>query len=47
VRQVVEQHGGTVAATAAPGGGTAMRVRLPRTETVLDVPAGESVPQAV
>ena len=34
VRQVVEQHGGSIAAVAAPGGGTSMRVRLPRAECV-------------
>jgi two-component system sensor histidine kinase MprB len=34
VRQVVEQHGGSIAAEAAPGGGTSMRVRLPRAECV-------------
>ena len=34
VRQVVEQHGGSIAAKAAPGGGTSMRVRLPRAECV-------------
>jgi two-component system sensor histidine kinase MprB len=34
VRQVVRQHGGTVAAERAAGGGTLMRVRLPGAETV-------------
>jgi two-component system sensor histidine kinase MprB len=34
VRQVVEQHGGSIAAEAAPGGGTLMRVRLPHAESV-------------
>jgi two-component system sensor histidine kinase MprB len=34
VRQVVEQHGGTIAATPAPGGGTLMTVHLPRAEAV-------------
>jgi two-component system sensor histidine kinase MprB len=34
VRQVVEQHGGTVSASAAAGGGTVMRVHLPRAETL-------------
>jgi two-component system, OmpR family, sensor histidine kinase MprB len=38
VRQVVEQHGGTIAASAAPGGGTAMCVQLPRAETLADEP---------
>jgi two-component system sensor histidine kinase MprB len=45
VRQVVEQHGGTVAATAAAGGGTAMRVRLPHTEPLAAEPEGTGVPQ--
>jgi two-component system, OmpR family, sensor histidine kinase MprB len=35
VRQVVRQHGGTVTAEPAPGGGTLMRVRLPGAETVV------------
>lgn len=43
VRQVVEQHGGTVAATDAPGGGTAMRVRLPRAEALPAAAATENV----
>ncbi len=30
VRQVVEQHGGTVALTSAPGAGTQVEIRLPR-----------------
>jgi two-component system sensor histidine kinase MprB len=34
VRQVVEQHGGAIAAEAAPGGGTLMRVRLPHAEAL-------------
>ena len=34
VRQVVRQHGGSVTAERAPGGGTLMRVRLPGAETV-------------
>jgi two-component system, OmpR family, sensor histidine kinase MprB len=34
VRQVVEQHGGSIAAEATPGGGTLMRVRLPSAECV-------------
>ncbi len=38
VRQVVEQHGGTIAAEAAPGGGTLMRVRLPHAEAVREDP---------
>ncbi len=34
VRQVVEQHGGSVRAEAARGGGTLMRMQLPGAETV-------------
>ncbi|HXA53943.1 MAG TPA: HAMP domain-containing sensor histidine kinase [Solirubrobacteraceae bacterium] len=34
VRQVVEQHGGSIAAEAALGGGTLMRVLLPHAEAV-------------
>jgi two-component system sensor histidine kinase MprB len=34
VRQVVEQHGGTILAAAAPGGGTVMRVELPGAEAL-------------
>ena len=34
VRQVVRQHGGTVTAERAPGGGTLMRLRLPGAEMV-------------
>jgi two-component system sensor histidine kinase MprB len=34
VRQVVRQHGGSVTAERAPGGGTLMRLRLPGAETV-------------
>jgi two-component system, OmpR family, sensor histidine kinase MprB len=47
VRQVVSQHGGTVAAEAAPGGGTIMRVTLPGAET-LQAPPGvdETKPSA-
>jgi two-component system sensor histidine kinase MprB len=45
VRQVIEQHGGTVAATAATGGGAAMRVRLPRAEPLAAAPESASVPQ--
>jgi two-component system sensor histidine kinase MprB len=42
VRQVVEQHGGSIIAEAAPGGGTAMRVRLPGAEAVLEEHAAEA-----
>jgi two-component system sensor histidine kinase MprB len=38
VRQVVRQHGGTVAAERAPGGGTLMRLSLPGAETVAPEP---------
>jgi two-component system, OmpR family, sensor histidine kinase MprB len=41
VRQVVEQHGGSIAAEAAPGGGTLMRVRLPRAEAVTESAVGD------
>jgi two-component system sensor histidine kinase MprB len=41
VRQVVRQHGGTVIAERASGGGTLMRLRLPGAETL----APESLPQ--
>jgi two-component system sensor histidine kinase MprB len=34
VRQVVRQHGGSVTAERAPGGGTLMRFRLPGAETL-------------
>ena len=44
VRQVVTQHGGSVVAERAPGGGTLMRLRLPGAETVdPDSPHGEGV----
>ena len=39
VRQVVEQHGGTIRAEAASGGGTVMRVELPRAESLPVEPA--------
>jgi two-component system sensor histidine kinase MprB len=38
VRQVVSQHGGSITAEQAPGGGTLMRLRLPGTETVTPEP---------
>jgi len=41
VRQVVIQHGGTVAAERAPGGGTLMRVRLPGAEPLEQASASE------
>jgi two-component system sensor histidine kinase MprB len=40
VRQVVEQHRGTILAAAAPGGGTVMRVELPGAESLPAEPAG-------
>jgi two-component system sensor histidine kinase MprB len=40
VRQVAVQHGGSVAAERAPGGGTLMRIRLPGAETVEADPHG-------
>ncbi len=43
VRQVIRQHGGSVTAEQAPGGGTLMRLRLPGAETV----APESLPSGV
>jgi two-component system, OmpR family, sensor histidine kinase MprB len=45
VRQVAAQHGGSVAAEPAPGGGTLMRLRLPGAETVKDQ-RNEPVPLA-
>ncbi len=49
VRQVVEQHGGSIVAEAAPGGGTLMRVRLPRAEPLAaqDAAAAPSYPATV
>jgi two-component system sensor histidine kinase MprB len=44
VRQVAEQHGGSIAAVPAPGGGTLMRLRLPGAETV-ERDASESASQ--
>jgi two-component system sensor histidine kinase MprB len=38
VRQVVRQHGGTVTAERAAGGGTLMRLRLPGAEAVVPEP---------
>jgi two-component system, OmpR family, sensor histidine kinase MprB len=39
VRQVVEQHGGTISAEGAPGGGTVIRMRLPSAEALPVAPA--------
>jgi two-component system sensor histidine kinase MprB len=41
VRQVVRQHGGSVTAEQAPGGGTLMRLRLPGAETVTPEPLAQ------
>jgi two-component system, OmpR family, sensor histidine kinase MprB len=38
VRQVAEQHGGSVSAEPAPGGGTLMRLRLPGATAVESLP---------
>ena len=43
VRQVVTQHGGTVAAEPAPGGGALMRVRLPGAEALEPQPDGQAL----
>ncbi len=42
VRQLAEQMGGAVAAEAAPGGGTLMRLRLPGLEPAGEEPDEES-----
>ena len=47
VRQVVAQHGGTVAAERAPGGGTLMRVTLPGVEPLDQGGVGETTAPAV
>jgi two-component system, OmpR family, sensor histidine kinase MprB len=49
VRQVIAQHGGTVTAESARGGGTLMRVLLPGAEAAPDVDAEQSAdsPQTV
>jgi two-component system sensor histidine kinase MprB len=44
VRQVVNQHGGTVVAERAPGGGTLMRVILPGAELLDQSSASEATP---
>jgi len=44
VRQVVTQHGGTITAERAPGGGTLMRIRLPGAESLDSAAAGEATP---
>ncbi len=46
VRQVALQQGGSVAAEPAPGGGTLMRLRLPRTEAVAELDAVYELPSA-
>jgi two-component system sensor histidine kinase MprB len=38
VRQVTEQHGGSISAESAPGGGTLMRLRLPNAGPVEPLP---------
>ncbi len=40
VKQLVEQHGGTVQAVARPGGGTEMRVRLPASVVLTQTTTG-------
>ncbi len=42
VRQVAVQHGGSVAAEPAPGGGTLMRLSLPGAESLASSPEGEA-----
>jgi two-component system sensor histidine kinase MprB len=46
VRQVVEQHGGTVSANAARGGGTVMRIHLSRAEALSGEPPAAGPPAA-
>jgi two-component system sensor histidine kinase MprB len=46
VRQVVDQHGGSVTAEPAPGGGTIMRMRLPAGEILDDAVEAELAPVA-
>ncbi len=41
VRQVAAEHGGSVTAEAAPGGGTLMRLSLPGAEALAPSPEGE------
>ena len=41
VRQVATQHGGSVTAEQAPGGGTLMRLRLPGAEALVGLDGGE------
>jgi len=43
VRQVAEQHGGSVTAEPAPGGGTIMRLRLPGCEPLDTEEAGAAI----
>ena len=45
VRQVVEQHGATISAAPAAGGGTVMRLSLPHAEAVLLEAEGEGPPE--
>ncbi|MGH2878084.1 MAG: sensor histidine kinase [Solirubrobacteraceae bacterium] len=47
VRQVAEQHGGSVRAERAQGGGTLMRLSLPEVETVEPLPTSISPPVAL
>jgi two-component system sensor histidine kinase MprB len=46
VRQVVGQHGGSILAEPAPGGGTLMRVRLPSAE-IVEVETQDTLPTQV
>jgi two-component system, OmpR family, sensor histidine kinase MprB len=46
VRQVAEQHGGSVSAESAPGGGTLMRLRLPGATAVESLPRLDTAPLA-
>lgn len=47
VRQVAEQHGGSISAQPAPGGGTLMRLRLPDVSPVESVPGLDAALHAV
>ncbi len=46
VRQVAKQHGGSVNAQSAPGGGTLMRLHLPGAEPIESLPALDSAVHA-